>query len=230
LLSYAVLSVGLLTAAAAPEGVAVLTLATRGEIPDAAVLKENFSVLVQADLAVAVTPGDALPALAMTLGCETADEACLAKVAEVLAVRFVLSADVGKERDGLAMRAQLFDAESKRVIATAEGALSSAGDRESISRLVRALLAVDAAAPLRRGEGGAAPGRARFALPAIFGAASVALGASFLVFQLNKNAIDFPGEGTVRGTLAIGADVFGIAAGATFILALARGKKAPEKQ
>jgi hypothetical protein len=229
LLSYAVLSVSLLTTAAAPEGVAVLALATRGEIPDAAVLKENFSLLVQADLAVAVTPGDALPALAMTLGCESADEACLAKVAEVLAVRFVLSADVEKKKDGLAMRAQLFDAAPKKVIATAEGALSSAGDREAISRLVRALLAVDAAAPLRRGEGGGAPARGRFALPALLGAASATLGVGFLVFQLNKNAIDFPGEGTIRGSLAVGADICGVAAGATLLIALARGKKAPGK-
>lgn len=226
MLAGVILGMSVLTVAGAPEGLAVLALETKGTVSDVKALQENFSVLVQADVALPIIPGDSLSSLATLLGCVEKDEGCLSQVAGALQVRWVLYASISQKNNKLSLEASLFDANQQKDVATSRGALSSAGDREGLRKVIRDLFGSAETAALRRPapvDGGSF--RPGYAAPVALATAGGVLGGVFLFLFASRNQIDFPGEGRALTALAVAADVSLIAAGASFFATRAKRRK-----
>jgi hypothetical protein len=225
-------------AVAAPERVAVLALDAAESLPDVAALRENFLLAVQEEVGLPVIPGGAAARLVTLLGCAGRDPECFGKVALTLDVRFVIYGEARQDGSRFKLRVALFDAGAAADLATAEEAISAADDRPAMRGLVAALLAAEAAAPLRRPAAGLSPKRLLPALGLAALGAGFGVGALVLRDSLRDDAANLadPARSTRLRRLglafALTADLSAIGSLAAFGLALKppkRERAAPPK-
>lgn len=212
----------------APESISVLALDVSGEVSDAPVAQETFSLAVQRASALPVSPGDSFGSLVLLLGCADKDDLCLEKIASSLNTRWLVFGALSSGTESLSLSVALFDANAGATVARIEGEVASPADREGFQKVITALFDVKEASTIRRGaevvvkKSRAAP----FLIAGGFLASAGAFGLGALL--LKEGLVNNPNERAILTGLALGADLSIIAAGASLVIGIFKKKPVSE--